>query len=206
MLKKSTSILLLLSMPILGYTQDFSIPEEDISAIDYWEQTLTPIADVNDVLKNIYNNPFKEQMLNNIPAGYPMKKAIEINSFYGFRNHPVHRMTIFHRGIDLRGKIGESAVTTGSGEIIDTGFRKDLGNFVKIRHCYGFESIYGHLSEISVKKGNYVKKGQIIGKVGATGIVTGPHLHYTLKKNNQYIDPFDFLFLNFQEQNLSSGN
>ncbi len=206
MIKKSTQLLILLCFPMLGFTQEFSVSDEDVSEMDYWEKSLTPIADVNDVLKHIYNNPFKEQMLNNIPAGYPMKKEISINSFYGFRNHPVHRMAIFHKGIDLKGKTGENAVATGSGEVVDSGFKKDLGNFVKIRHCYGFESIYGHLSVVLVKKGKYVVKGQVVGKVGATGIVTGPHLHYTLKKNHQYIDPFDFLFLNFQEQQLSSGN
>ena len=75
--------------------------------------------------------------------------------------------------------------------------------YIKIKHCYGFESIYGHLSKISVKKGQFVKRSQIIGEVGATGTVTGPHLHYTLKKNNHYIDPFDFLFMDYEKGKVS---
>jgi murein DD-endopeptidase MepM/ murein hydrolase activator NlpD len=105
----------------------------------------------------------------------------------------------FHRGIDLQGIDGEQVIASGNGKVIDTGFREDLGNFIKIKHKYGFESVYGHLSKIKIKKGQLVTKGQVIGRVGSTGKVTGPHLHYTLKKNETYLDPFDFLFMSFEK-------
>lgn len=203
-MKKVTFIIFLLSINFSVFSQSASsnnLPEED-----YWETQLTPMVEVNDMLRHIYSDPFKENFINAIPAGYPMKKEVNINSFYGFRNHPVHKVSLFHRGIDLKGATGEKAIATGDGDVIDVGFKVDLGNYIKIKHCYGFESIYGHLNKISVKKGQHVNRMQVIGEVGATGTVTGPHLHYTLKKNNQYIDPFDFLFMDFERGKLSMND
>ncbi len=203
-MKKVAFIIVLLSISFSVFSQSVSsnnLPEED-----YWETQLTPMVEVNDMLRHIYSDPFKENYINAIPAGYPMNKEVNINSFYGARNHPVHKVTLFHRGIDLKGTTGEKAIATGDGDVIEVGFRADLGNYIKIKHCYGFESLYGHLNKISVKKGQHVKRMQIIGEVGATGTVTGPHLHYTLKKNNQYIDPFDFLFMDFERGKISMLN
>ena len=61
---------------------------------------------------------------------------VNINSFYGFRNHPVHKVSLFHRGIDLKGATGEKAIATGDGDVIDVGFKVDLGNYIKIKHCF----------------------------------------------------------------------
>lgn len=200
-MKKVTLILFLLGINFSVFSQ--SLVSNNSSEGDYWETSLSPLVEVNDMLRHIYNDPFKEQFIHAIPAGYPLNKEVNINSFYGFRNHPVHKVTIFHRGIDLKGALGEKAIATGDGNVLEVGFKTDLGNYIKIKHCYGFESIYGHLSKISVKKGQFVKRSQVIGEVGATGTVTGPHLHYTLKKNNHYIDPFDFLFMNFEKEKIS---
>lgn len=188
---------LTINFSVFSQLANNKLPEDD-----YWETQLTPMVEVNDMLRHIYSDPFKENFMKAIPAGYPMKKEVNINSFYGFRNHPVHKVSLFHRGIDLKGATGEEAIATGDGDVIDVGFKVDLGNYIKIRHCYGFESVYGHLNKISVKKGQHVTRMQVIGEVGATGTVTGPHLHYTLKKNNQYIDPFDFLFMNIEKNSV----
>lgn len=166
---------------------------------DYWELELSPIVDLNEIVSYVHNDPFNFLFANNIPGGNPLAREISVNSFYGNRKHPVHHVLKFHRGIDLQGVSGEQVIASGNGKVIDAGFKEDLGNFIKIKHKYGFESIYGHLSKISVKKGQVVIKGQNIGKVGSTGKVTGPHLHYTLKKNETYLDPFDFLFMTFEK-------
>jgi murein DD-endopeptidase MepM/ murein hydrolase activator NlpD len=166
---------------------------------DYWEVELSPIVDLSEIVNYIHNDPFNFFFAINIPGGNPLAREISVNSFYGTRKHPVHHVIKFHRGIDLQGVNGEQVIASGNGKVIDAGFREDLGNFIKIKHKYGFESIYGHLSKITVKKGQLVIKGQNIGKVGSTGKVTGPHLHYTLKKNETYLDPFDFLFMSFEK-------
>ena len=167
---------------------------------DYWETELSPLRELNSIVRYIFQDPFNYLFIDNIPGGNPLERDISVNSHYGTRVHPIHGVYKFHRGIDLQGTLGEAVVASGHGKVIATGFKADLGNYIKIQHKYGFESIYGHLSKISIKKGQIVKKYQRIGLVGATGKVTGPHLHYTLKKNETYLDPFDFLYMNFKEE------
>lgn len=169
---------------------------------DYWEKELSAMTDLTEVVSYIHNDPFKNLFIRHIPAGNPLEREIEVNSFYGARKHPIHKVLKFHRGIDLEGSTGEYVVSSGDGVVAETGFQPDLGYFVKVRHKYGFESLYGHLSKIIVKKGQEIQKNTRIGKVGATGKVTGPHLHYTLKKNGEYLDPFDFLFMKFEEAGI----
>jgi murein DD-endopeptidase MepM/ murein hydrolase activator NlpD len=188
-----------LSLATISHAQWSTKPDSTLAIDDYWEQELGPITDLNEIVNYIHNDPFNFMFVSNIPGGNPLAREISVNSFYGARKHPIHQVLKFHRGIDLQGVNGEQVIASGNGKVIDTGFREDLGNFIKIKHKYGFESIYGHLSKISVKKGELVIKGQKIGKVGSTGKVTGPHLHYTLKKNETYLDPFDFLFMTFEK-------
>ncbi|ADQ18852.1 M23 family metallopeptidase [Leadbetterella byssophila] len=165
---------------------------------DYWEKELSPMTELNEIVSYIHNDPFKNVFISHIPAGNPLMRELEVNSFYGARTHPIHKVMKFHRGIDLQGKNGEVVISSGEGLVTETGHDENLGNFVRIKHKYGFESLYGHLSKITAKKGQRVEKGTKIGLVGSTGKVTGPHLHYTLKKNGQYLDPFDFLFMRFE--------
>jgi len=186
---------LVCSAHILSAQYSYKTPVDD-----YWEKELSPMTDLGELVSFIHNDPFRDLFICYIPAGNPLERPVEVNSFYGARKHPIHKVLKFHRGIDLEGKTGEYVVSSGDGTVSETGFQEDLGYFVKIRHKYGFESVYGHLSKISVKKGQDVQKNTRIGRVGATGKVTGPHLHYTLKKNGEYLDPFDFLFMKFEAE------
>jgi murein DD-endopeptidase MepM/ murein hydrolase activator NlpD len=183
----------------MTFAQLSAKPDSSLILEDYWEVELAPITNLSEIVGYIHNDPFNFLFVNNIPGGNPLAREISVNSFYGGRFHPIHKVMKFHRGIDLQGIDGEQVIASGNGKVIDAGFREDLGNFIKIKHKYGFESVYGHLSKIKIKKGQLVTKGQVIGKVGSTGKVTGPHLHYTLKKNETYLDPFDFLFMSFEK-------
>lgn len=78
----------------------------------------------------------------------------------------MHGVVKFHRGIDLKGTKGEKVIASGNGKVISSGYKTDLGNFIKIQHKYGFESTYGHLSIVKVKVGQSIVKNQVIGKVG----------------------------------------
>ncbi|MGL4629739.1 MAG: M23 family metallopeptidase [Leadbetterella sp.] len=164
---------------------------------DYWEQELSPMTDIGQMVSYIHNDPLNYLFTANIPGANPLERDISVNSHYGVRFHPVHKVSKFHKGIDLKGTFGEPVIASGNGIVISAGFDEHLGNFIKIKHKYGFESIYGHLQKIYVSKNQKVTKGERIGEVGATGKVTGPHLHYTLKKNTTYLDPFEFLYMTF---------
>jgi murein DD-endopeptidase MepM/ murein hydrolase activator NlpD len=191
---------LLLFILLLKSTFSFAQNAEKEIIEDYWETELSPISDMNSIISFITHDPNNYVFVMNIPGSNPLSREISVNSHYGSRVHPIHGISKFHRGIDLKGINGEVVLASGNGQVIETGFKADLGNYIKVKHKYGFESIYGHLSKVSVKKGQKVSKGQLIGKVGATGKVTGPHLHYTLKKNQTYLDPFEFLYMNYKSE------
>lgn len=163
------------------------------------ELAFSATTDIQSILSYLYSETYKEQFITKVPAGYPLDKQIAVTSHFGVRNHPVHQVIKFHRGTDLKSQTGDIVFATGEGKVIQCGFDEHLGNFVKVQHSYGFESIYGHLSAISVKKGQKVSNETKVGKVGATGTVTGPHLHYTIKKNGVFLDPFEFLYLTINE-------
>lgn len=110
------------------------------------------------------------------------------------RFHPILGYSRAHKGVDLAAKEGSLVFSVLDGHINDIGYNSELGNYVKIRHKDGFESIYGHLSRVvgSFSLGTRVAQGDIVGLVGKTGLATGAHLHFGVKKEGDYIDPAIF--------------
>ena len=108
---------------------------------------------------------------------------LHIRSGYGKRRHPVTGRIAYHRGVDLRGRIGAPVYSVAHGRVIESKFTKYGGNKVAIRHADNSISYYLHLNKRFVKKGDVVKSHQQIGQVGKTGRVTGPHLHFGFKNS-----------------------
>ena len=134
---------------------------------------------------------------NDLKSSYlwPLKE-IKITSLYGFRKDPFEPNKIkFHHGIDLAGKTGENIYCSNYGRVIFAGKGGGYGLMIIISHKNGIMTVYGHLSKISVKKGQYVGRNEIIGEVGSTGRSTGPHLHFEIRKNNKSINPIVFMNL-----------
>ncbi len=128
------------------------------------------------------------------PMGYPHKGRISSN--YGHRENPFTGESIEkHKGLDIKGNYGELIKTTANGNVKFAARRGGYGNCVIIDHGNGFETYYGHLSKITVKKGQKVTAGQIIGKIGSTGRSTGPHLHYEIHRNGKILNPKSYLSL-----------
>jgi murein DD-endopeptidase MepM/ murein hydrolase activator NlpD len=120
--------------------------------------------------------------------GSPLSSA-RISSGYGNRRRPIAGATTFHQGIDFAAPSGTPIYATHNGYVTNAGWSNGYGNNVSISTGGGVESFYGHQSKLAVKSGQYVQKGQIIGYVGSTGVSTGPHLHYGVKINGQWINP-----------------
>lgn len=118
-------------------------------------------------------------------------QSMKINSGFGKRTHPLTHLSDFHKGIDLHAR-SEPVFSFLSGTVSKIGFNPILGKFMRIDHC-GLESIYGHLSLILVNAGQEVRSGELIGVTGATGRVTGEHLHFSLRIEGVYIDPILFI-------------
>jgi murein DD-endopeptidase MepM/ murein hydrolase activator NlpD len=112
------------------------------------------------------------------------------SKFSGRRFHPVQKRWKAHNGTDYAAAYGTPIKTTASGTVERTGYTAGNGNYVKVKHNGTYSTQYLHMSKILVKKGQYVSQGQVIGKVGSTGLATGPHVCYRFWKNGVQVDPF----------------
>ncbi|TSD64103.1 M23 family metallopeptidase [Inquilinus sp. KBS0705] len=143
-------------------------------------------------------NNYLDKLVNNIaymPMGYP--RLSSFTSFFGYRSNPFDfGGGEFHPGIDFKGHKGDPVKCTASGRVIFAGRSGGYGNCVRIKHVNNIETWYGHLSKITVKEGQRVTVGDVIGKIGSTGRSTGPHLHYEIRKNGHPVNPKQYLSLN----------
>ncbi len=116
-----------------------------------------------------------------------------ITSTFGHRVSPFTGSREFHRGLDIAGRMKTPIVAPADGEVVYAGKKRALGNTLTIRHGYGIETIYGHLAELSVQRGDRVKRGQKLGLMGNTGRSTGPHLHYQVQINGKPVNPQNYI-------------
>ncbi len=116
-------------------------------------------------------------------------------SKYGWRYHPLYRRRKFHKGIDITSWTGAPIQATADGLVEFAGWSSSFGYVVVLDHNYGYRTIYAHCSQLLCKKGEMVKKGQIIAQVGSTGLSTGPHLHYEVKKWRKSLRPNAYMDL-----------
>jgi len=143
---------------------------------------------LEEISKEIYQN---QEEMNCTPTILPTH-SFRVTSPYGYRIHPITGRRQLHKGVDLAGKIGASIYATADGIVISTKPQQALGNCIKIKHKYGYETLYGHLSKIYVKEGQIVKKGEEIGAMGNTGRITGVHIHYGITYLGKTINPRDY--------------
>ncbi|MGM0608241.1 MAG: peptidoglycan DD-metalloendopeptidase family protein [Candidatus Muiribacteriota bacterium] len=116
----------------------------------------------------------------------------QITSPFGSRIHPVYNRNVFHNGVDIRGNVGEPIKAAGDGKVTFAGENGGYGNVIMVEHTGGYETRYAHCSKLLVRKGERVKRGQKIGRVGSTGVSTGPHLHFEIRKNNKAVNPMEY--------------
>ena len=138
----------------------------------------------------------KEEMLACIPAIMPMRvnDIKYISSFFGYRPDPIYNIAKFHSGVDFSTNLNAEIYATGDGVVDIDKTQWGYGKMVTIDHGYGYKSMYAHLNRFAVRKGQKVKRGQLIGYAGSTGKSTGVHLHYELRKDDVPIDPIHFFF------------
>lgn len=113
---------------------------------------------------------------------------------YGIRPDPFTGVKRLHGGIDLSADVGTPIRAPANGKIVSTGYQSQLGKMIKIDHGYDVETRYGHLSKILVKRGQQVKRGEVIGYAGNTGYSTGPHLHYEVHVDGRRVDPMKYIY------------
>ncbi len=139
----------------------------------------------------------KAILLASIPAIQPIsnKDLRHQPSGFGWRTHPIYKTSEFHPGMDFAAPEGTVIHSTGDGVVVQAdNSAHGYGNHVIVDHGYGYETLYGHMSKIAVRVGDAIKRGQLIGYVGNTGLSTGPHVHYEVRKNKQIVNPINFYY------------
>lgn len=131
-----------------------------------------------------------------IPCIVPFEsyRATQITSLFANRHHPILKKMRHHNGLDIGCEV-QPVVVTARGVVARTGYESGLGKFVKVMHGNGYETTYGHLSEVWVRAGQILDLGEPLGMAGQTGLATGVHLHYEIRKGGRLADPLDYLLL-----------
>jgi murein DD-endopeptidase MepM/ murein hydrolase activator NlpD len=132
------------------------------------------------------------------PVIFPVKKPLWISSGFGMRYHPIYKARKFHTGIDISKTKGTPVYATGNGIVTRKGYCSGYGYYIEIRHRGGFRSFYAHLSKTMVNIGDSVSIAGQIGLVGNTGLSTGSHLHYEIRKGKRYLNPVEWCRLLFE--------
>jgi murein DD-endopeptidase MepM/ murein hydrolase activator NlpD len=125
------------------------------------------------------------------PSIWPVKGWV--TSGFGPRVSPFTEKPAWHDGLDIGASANAPVQAPAQGRVTSVGFDPKLGNVVKLDHGFGIETLYGHLAKTLVKEGQRVKRGDVVGLVGSSGLATGPHLHYMVKVNGQTFDPTKYI-------------
>jgi murein DD-endopeptidase MepM/ murein hydrolase activator NlpD len=139
----------------------------------------------------------KEKLYASIPAIQPIsnKQLVALASGFGLRTHPIYKVKKMHTGIDFAASIGTPIYATADGTVAEVSVRfSGYGKMVEIDHGFGYRTRYAHMHEFSVRKGQNVKRGDLIGYVGNTGLSTAPHLHYEVLIKGGQVDPVHYFY------------
>jgi murein DD-endopeptidase MepM/ murein hydrolase activator NlpD len=171
-------------------------PEVNMASMSSLDQTFTMLRNIlgsleghlNIVRRNVEK---RESLMNATPSIWPVHGWLSAG--YGMRSDPFTGGRDFHPGLDISAERGTPVYATAAGSVELAAPSGDYGNLVVVDHGYGLVTRYGHLSKFAVWQGRQVKRGDIVGYVGATGRATGPHLHYEVLANGKLINPIQLL-------------
>jgi murein DD-endopeptidase MepM/ murein hydrolase activator NlpD len=150
------------------------------------------IAAVEERLQTVYDlHQDRLTYWASMPSIWPSRGWL--TSDFGPRRRPVRGGTTFHKGIDIAAKSGTPVLSPGDGLVTFSGYKGGLGKTVMVDHGYGVVTVYGHNSENFVKEGDRIRRGELIGSIGRTGVATGSHLHYQIEVDGVPVDPMRYI-------------
>lgn len=173
----------LLYLPVSGQPLDLLNRKPEIE--EYTKATHS----INEFQRIVDSIGLSIDELCNYPVIFPLKKPFRISSGFGMRYHPVYKRRKFHTGIDIVERKGTPVYATGNGVVTRKGYNSGYGYFIEIEHAGNFRSFYAHLSRTIVNIGDSVNITQQIACVGNTGVATGYHLHYEVRKGKRFLNP-----------------
>lgn len=164
--------------------------EQDKKALEAAEDRLVKTANqVTEIIKNLESAAQYVGGVMQWPAG----NNYTISSYFGYRIHPIYKVNKLHTGIDIPMDYGERVTAAQSGVIKYANWLGSYGKMVMIDHGGGYFTLYAHLSSIDVSVGQQVNRGETVGRCGSTGASTGPHLHFEVRENGEYVDPLNYV-------------
>lgn len=169
---------------IQEYEEDLAMQNEIISALE---------AQVIEEKKEILAENGIVLTYDGGKMTWPCPSYTRISSEYGYRIHPTLGVNKFHNGVDMAAPKGTKILAACSGEVVAASYNSSMGNYVMMNHGNGVYTVYMHASKLCVSVGDIVLEGEKIAEVGSTGRSTGPHLHFSVRKNGQYVNPMDYL-------------
>lgn len=183
----------------LSKLSDSKLVEQLSARMNLLERKIYSQLQSFDQLQEALQN--QQDRLSHIPSVIPINVAdYTMSSGYGYRVDPIYGSSKFHEGLDFAAAQGTDVFATGDGRVIVAGREAGYGNCIDIDHGYNYLTRYAHLSQILVRPGESVKRGQLIGKVGSTGKSTGPHLHYEVRYKDIPQNPVNFYFMDLSPE------
>ena len=172
---------------------------ENAQKIDYLKRQLYIQSKSYDEIITLCKQ--NDERLQCIPAIQPVanKDLKYTASGYGRRIDPIYKTVKFHHGMDFSANTGTPVYATGNGTVTSSGWESGYGITIEIEHGFGYQTRYAHLSKTQVRRGQKVKRGEIIGLVGSTGKSTGPHLHYEVVNKGRKVNPVNYYFMDLTE-------
>tara|TARA_B110000503_G_scaffold143409_1_gene244696 strand:+ start:2065 stop:2994 length:930 start_codon:yes stop_codon:yes gene_type:complete len=177
-----------------GYSHSEAVISLEQAVSELQRKLVAQSRSFDDVLDLAQN---RTEMLQSIPAIQPVRNEDlrRMASGYGYRIHPIYKVRKMHHGMDFAAPTGTEIFATGDGEVVlSKRLYNGFGRHVIIKHGFGYETLYAHMSETLVKKGQKVKRGEVIGLVGSTGTSSAPHLHYEVHKDGRKVNPAQYFF------------
>lgn len=175
--------------------------DEEMATLEQWNAELeaqtatleTLEAQVAAEKKRLQELNQPQQTYDGGAFAWPAPSSKNVTSEFGWRQHPVLHYNRFHNGVDIGAKSGSPIVAAYDGKVVAASYTSAMGNYIMIDHGDGLYTIYMHCSQLYVSEGAIVVRGEHIAAVGSTGISTGPHLHFSVRLNGEYMDPLNYI-------------
>ena len=180
------------NMEILKNNKISNLNEEEIKLYQDIENYRQEIANVEAEIKEIALKNLGKKYIGG-DFIWPTPGYVNITSAFGMRTHPITGIYKLHSGMDIGAPMGTNFLAANDGVVVKAGYNSAYGNMVMIDHGGGVITLYAHGSSIEVKEGDVVKQGQPVLKVGMTGYATGPHAHFEIRLNGEYLNPADYI-------------
>jgi murein DD-endopeptidase MepM/ murein hydrolase activator NlpD len=159
------------------------------------QELITSSLELQDSFTDILNALERQgEELASIPSINPVaSQEAWPSSGFGYSEDPINGKTRFHEGVDIVAPRGTPVIAPADGVVVFSGWDSGLGRMIVIAHGYGYSTAYGHCNSLLVRKGDQVRRGDVIAYVGSSGRSTGPHLHYEVRRNGRVDNPYNYL-------------